>query len=538
MRKSKIIISLFFIFTFFLVCIPNVHSRELGDIIWQILVPDNPGTTVQDKQIHSLKQIPDVNGDLVNDVIVATGNYWTICYSGLNGSQLWRFNSNFGSINTGSVEWEDAVAISDVNNDGIFDAVIGCAGGNEMVYALNGSNGSVIWSYGNSTTTNDGDIESVNIRYDFNGDGINDVLVAASGTTTGGRHAAICLNALNGQEIFYRAQPQPFTDDILATESGGAIGVNNNGSPYGVNGFDSLGNPRWSYTAPGNIWSLKEFPDINNDGKKDIIGLAGFTAGIFAITGNTGTQIWSRTLGSSNNGKIALLDDADGNGFIDFSLSAPQVAYRIDSKTGNTIWSNTLSSSYLRGVDDIGDVTGDTIDDIAIATQVPARLLVLNGLNGNIIFEHLFGNTITQRGDRAAVLKDIDSNGINEFLGGNREGKVICFSGGDGTITSVNNNNEQIMEYSLSQNYPNPFNPTTKINYILRFKNEKFVTLKIFNAIGKEVATLVNKKQSASNSAGGYTVEWDASNFPSGIYFYTLYSDEILIDTKRMMLLK
>ncbi|MEZ4689295.1 MAG: hypothetical protein R3A12_03590 [Ignavibacteria bacterium] len=55
---------------------------------------------------------------------------------------------------------------------------------------------------------------------------------------------------------------------------------------------------------------------------------------LFAITGNTGTQIWSASLGSGNNGKITILDDADSNGFSDFTLSAPQVAYRIDSKTG------------------------------------------------------------------------------------------------------------------------------------------------------------------------------------------------------------
>jgi outer membrane protein assembly factor BamB len=532
--KMKILVNISIVLLL-LGSLQQLHAQQnvsnLGDIIWQIQIPDNPGTTLQDKQVRSLKQIPDVNGDNVNDVIVATGNYWTICYSGLNGTQLWRYSTHFGSINTGSVEWEEAVAIADVNNDGTYDAVIGCGGGNEMVYALNGSNGNVIWAYGNPNTTSDGDIEAVNIRYDFNRDGIKDVIVSASGVTNGGRHAAICLNAVNGQELWYRTQPEPFTDDAIGTESGAAIGVNNNGAPYVVRGLDTLGNTKWNYTSAGNTWSLKEMPDVDTDGKKDIIGLGGFTGYVFALSGTTGTQIWARALSSSNNGKIQLLDDADGNGYADFSLSAPQVAYRIDTRTGNTLWSNSLGSSYLRGIDDIGDVTGDTIHDIVVATQTPARLLVLNGVNGNILFEHVFGATLNQRGDRAAVLKDIDTNGVNEFLGGNREGKVICFYGGNGTITSVNASGNLPADFSLSQNYPNPFNPNTTIRYSLAAPTH--AKLFVYDIMGREVAKLVDERK----TAGNYEVEFDAGKFSSGVYLYKLTA-EGFSEMKRMILVK
>lgn len=531
MKKIEYLLITFLLLMIFRTANTQTRGLQFGDIIWQIQIPDNPGTTLQDKQIRSMKQIPDVNGDNVNDVIIATGNYWTICFNGINGSILWQFSTHFGSINTGSVEWEDAVAISDVNNDGTFDAVIGCGGGNEMVYALNGVNGSVLWSYGNPTTTSDGDIEAVNIKYDFNGDGINDALVSASGTTTGGRHAAICLNALNGAVIFYRTQPQPFTDDAIATESGGAIGVNNNGAPYGVTGLDTSGNSTWSFTAPGNTWSLKEIPDISNDGRKDIVGMGGFTGSIYAISGNSGTQIWSRTLGSSNNGKITILDDADGNGFADITLSAPQAAHRVDSKTGNLIWSNALASSYLRGIDNIGDVTGDSIDDIVIATQLPPRLLVLNGINGNILFDFVFGATLSQRGDRAAVLNDIDTNGVNEFLGGNREGRVICFYGGNGTMTNVSLSIGQEVDFALNQNYPNPFNPTTNITFDIAKRG--YVRVSVYDAIGRETDVLVNE----SLNPGSYTAKFNATNLPSGVYYYKITANEFT-DVKKMILAK
>lgn len=513
----------------------NTYSQtrglELGDIVWQILIPDNPGTTLNDKQIRSMKQIPDVNGDNVNDVAVATGNYWTFCFSGINGAVIWQFSTHFGSINTGSVEWEEAMAIADVNNDGTYDVVIGCGGGNEMVYALNGINGNVLWSYGNSTTTSDGDIESIKIKYDYNGDGINDALISASGVTNGGRHALICLNALNGEVIFYRTQPQPFTDDVVATESGGAIGVNNNGAPYSVTGFNALGNSVWSYNSPGNTWSLIEVPDIGGDSGKDIIGLGGFTGSVFAISGNTGAQIWTQNLGSSNNGKITLLDDADGNGFADITLSAPQSANRVDTKTGNIIWTNFLGSSYLRGIDNIGDITGDSIDDIVIATQLPPRLVVLNGMNGNLLFNHSFGSTLTQRGDRAAVLNDIDSNGINEFLGGNREGRVICFYGGNGIITSISNLNSLPGNFVLHQNFPNPFNPVTNIKF--EIAESGYVKLAVFDILGKEISEPVSEKL----NAGTYRVTFDGSSLSSGVYYYKLTTGDYS-ETMKMSLIR
>lgn len=85
--------------------------------------------------------------------------------------------------------------------------------------------------------------------------------------------------------------------------------------------------------------------------------------------------------------------------------------------------------------------------------------------------------------------------------------------------------------YSLSQNYPNPFNPVTNIKFDIT-KNE-LVTLKIYNMLGKEVATLVNE----SRSAGTHKVIWDASSQPSGIYFYYIKAGNYS-ETKKMMLVK
>ncbi|MEI7484873.1 MAG: LamG-like jellyroll fold domain-containing protein [Ignavibacteriota bacterium] len=86
-------------------------------------------------------------------------------------------------------------------------------------------------------------------------------------------------------------------------------------------------------------------------------------------------------------------------------------------------------------------------------------------------------------------------------------------------------------KFELSQNYPNPFNPVTKIEYAL--PKTGLVTMKVYNVLGKEVATLVNEVK----NAGNYTVDFNASNLSSGTYFYKIETNGFS-DVKRMMLIK
>ncbi len=86
-------------------------------------------------------------------------------------------------------------------------------------------------------------------------------------------------------------------------------------------------------------------------------------------------------------------------------------------------------------------------------------------------------------------------------------------------------------DYSLSQNYPNPFNPTTVIEF--RVPSSGFVSLKIYDVLGRNVATLVNERQ----NAGDHSVTFNASNLPSGVYFYRLTAGDFS-KTKKMILAK
>jgi hypothetical protein len=98
-------------------------------------------------------------------------------------------------------------------------------------------------------------------------------------------------------------------------------------------------------------------------------------------------------------------------------------------------------------------------------------------------------------------------------------------------ITGLEDINILPSVYKLEQNYPNPFNPTTIINYELPITND--VDLSIYNLVGQKIATLVREKQ----QAGSYQVEWDASSFASGVYYYVITAGEFR-DVKKMILIR
>jgi hypothetical protein len=102
----------------------------------------------------------------------------------------------------------------------------------------------------------------------------------------------------------------------------------------------------------------------------------------------------------------------------------------------------------------------------------------------------------------------------------------------NGVITSVANSDQALpQKYALTQNYPNPFNPSTSFTYEL--SKAGFVSVKVYDLLGREVATLVNEFK----QAGSYPATWNAASFGSGVYFYKMQSGSFT-STKKMILMK
>ncbi len=114
-----------------------------------------------------------------------------------------------------------------------------------------------------------------------------------------------------------------------------------------------------------------------------------------------------------------------------------------------------------------------------------------------------------------------------QFLSGGFNLNYLLFS----STTDAVDDNKKELTFQLNQNYPNPFNPVTVIKYSIPLRS--FVTVKVFNILGKEIASLVNE----TKNAGEYSVEFNGSNLSSGVYFYRITAGKYS-DLKKMILLK
>lgn len=140
--------------------------------------------------------------------------------------------------------------------------------------------------------------------------------------------------------------------------------------------------------------------------------------------------------------------------------------------------------------------------------------------------------TISESAPNVNVTSSSMIDKYNYFIAGGtfQEGRI--YNTKNGGSTSINNNGGIVTsDYSLSQNFPNPFNPATSIKFNLPVRSN--VTLKVYNGLGKEIIELVNEQK----AEGSYEIKFDASNLPSGVYYYKLTSDNFS-DTKKMILIK
>ena len=146
------------------------------------------------------------------------------------------------------------------------------------------------------------------------------------------------------------------------------------------------------------------------------------------------------------------------------------------------------------------------------------------------------GSSVSSKSRLTAVL---DGNGFSKLAwsdgrtdGGGIYAQNISLAGNFGGPTNIQNLNSTPRGFNLSQNYPNPFNPTTSIKF--KVESSKNIRLTVFDITGKQVALLVNGKL----NPGEYRYMFDGSGFSSGVFFYELKADGIVVDTKKMLMLK
>jgi len=211
-------------------------------------------------------------------------------------------------------------------------------------------------------------------------------------------------------------------------------------------------------------------------------GAVQWTATGVIICTSAGDQIKSQLVSDGNNGAYIVWEDHRNAGNSDI------YAQRIASNAAIT-WS---------------------ANGFGICTMATDQLNPMIVSNGNL------GALVVWQDYRSGNNFDIYMNGFNTT----------------GIFTAIGGNGNTVpFEYALSQNYPNPFNPTTQIDYQLPKAGN--VKISIYNVVGQVVSVLVNENQ----SKGNHTIDWNASDFPSGVYIYKLESGSY-VSNKKMILLK
>ncbi|MCF8263334.1 MAG: T9SS type A sorting domain-containing protein [Melioribacteraceae bacterium] len=157
------------------------------------------------------------------------------------------------------------------------------------------------------------------------------------------------------------------------------------------------------------------------------------------------------------------------------------------------------------------------------------KVVFIAASSQNLVGDVDLGSVLLKRKNEKNLDESIITSTYKLNNGDEVDGQILKIA--DGAITSVADKSLSPKEFLLHQNYPNPFNPTTNISYELPYAS--FVNLTIYNILGSEIKSLVNRNQ----NAGSYTINFDASEIPSGIYLYKLRSGNVVI-TKKMILIK
>ena len=176
-------------------------------------------------------------------------------------------------------------------------------------------------------------------------------------------------------------------------------------------------------------------------------------------------------------------------------------------------------------------VADDALPNVPVYTVIAVNNVLLLGNDYGVYISHDKGNNWSDfsQGFTGASYATFLTKGLNDIF--------VLYKGGvwkrnlSDFVTSVEENHNNILSYSLNQNYPNPFNPSTTISFSLQVNG--FVSLKVFDSLGKEVSTLLNEEK----EAGSYSINFDANNLSSGVYYYKLTTGNFT-QTKKMVLIR
>lgn len=269
-------------------------------------------------------------------------------------------------------------------------------------------------------------------------------------------------------------------------------------------------------TNQGLDWDIVPSPSVNNFyAVSGSFGVCIVGEGGFAMGGAASVMTWS----VFNTGITSDLRGLPLFGSRDLAVGNSGVSLRSTNSGVNWHIQNTQTTLNLNSVE-------YSVNNNSRIYAVGDSGIILKSMNSGVNWGFQQSNTTENLNSTFFYLND----NTGYTVGNN--GTILKTTDGGGAITSLNNDPAIFPDkFELLQNYPNPFNPSTNIKFSIPSKT--FVTLKIYDTNGKEVRSLIN----GFLSRGNHEVNFEGTNFPSGIYFYTLKANEY-IQTKKMILVK
>ena len=417
------------------------------------------------------------------------------------------------------------------------------------------------WAYGSlnplfaqwvQTSLDSGFIGSfaVNGAYLFAGsaDGFGTFLSTDSGTSWTQANAGLSNTSVTA----LAASPAGGGTNLFAGTQGSGIFLStNDGTSWTQTGLTKI-----------NVWSLASF-DTNLFAGTELGGVLLSTnhGTSWTQTGLTNTGVWSLAVSpTDSSGSVNLFAGTDGSGV--FLSTNNGRSWTQTGLTNPSVWSLAVCGIDLfAGTENGGGVYLSTNngaswtavnnklpkehDDTTVYAFVNALAMSVSDLFAGTDFGGIYLSTksdaswisvndgfpkMLDDSTRCLPVHALQVYGRNLFAGTENGG--VWRRPLSEMITSVENRSADMpMHFSLDQNYPNPFNPTTMIRFSL--PHPEFVSLKLYDILGQEIATLISRNL----QAGTHAASWNAGRYPSGVYFYSLQASSFS-QTRKLLLLR
>ena len=331
--------------------------------------------------------------------------------------------------------------------------------------------------------------------------------------------------------------------DLCVSSGNGTVNIFQNTGSRSAPQYSSV--PTSTIVLSGSLNLTVAAGDLNGDNLPDILigtyedglkayinlsagGMIKFEHNIHPVEGAATGQSLSPTIA-----------DIDQDGKIDVLVGNSGGQLTFLKNVGTNISPQYVATNNFNAIDAgndaipcICDIDNDGIQDLLIGNRNGQIWYYRQAAAGSLVFNVVTSKyqNIDLRTQSAPAVVDFDNDGDNDLLLGNGKGGIFFYE--NTNLSSVSQKAfSEPMSMSLMQNYPNPFNPSTVIQYQLWF--DGFVMLNVYDMLGNDIATLVNEHQ----SRGLYSIQFKGIGLSSGVYYYRLQSAG-RTETKKFILVK